>query len=51
MDCTANLNEPTYVSKGQLPHLLVRKTCEKKLLVDYSQSHVVTSNKYLQIML
>jgi len=51
MDCIANLNEPTDVSEGQLPHLFVRKTCEKKLLVDYSQSHVVTSNKYLQIML
>jgi hypothetical protein len=25
-----------------LPHLHARKTCGKKLLIDYNQSHVVT---------
>jgi len=33
-----------------LPHLPVKKTCEKEPLVDYIQSHVVTSDKYLQIL-
>jgi hypothetical protein len=33
-----------------LPHLPAKKTCEKEPLVDYIQSHVVTSHKYLQIL-
>jgi hypothetical protein len=33
-----------------LPHLLARKTHSRKPLVDYSQSHVVTSCQYLNIM-
>jgi hypothetical protein len=33
-----------------LPHLLTRKTCGRESLVDYSQSHVVTFDEYLQIM-
>jgi hypothetical protein len=33
-----------------LPHLLARKTHSRKPLVDYSQSHVVTSYQYFNIM-
>jgi hypothetical protein len=33
-----------------LPHLLVRRKNGRELLVDYSQSHVVISNQYLNIM-
>jgi hypothetical protein len=30
-----------------LPHLLAKQTKGRELLVDYSQSHVVTSKEYL----
>jgi hypothetical protein len=33
-----------------LPHLPAQKTHEKQPLIDYSRSHIVTSNKYLQIL-
>jgi hypothetical protein len=33
-----------------LPHLLTRKSNNRKPLIDYSQSHVVTSCQYLNIM-
>jgi uncharacterized protein YdbL (DUF1318 family) len=33
-----------------LPHLLTRRTNGKEPLVDYFQSHVVTSKEYLRIM-
>ncbi len=33
-----------------LPHLLVRQTIEKKPFVDYSQSQIVISVKYLAIL-
>jgi len=33
-----------------LPHLPARKTCEKEPLIDYIQSHIVTSDEYLQIL-
>ncbi len=33
-----------------LPHLLTRRTSGRESLVDYSQSHVVTSEEYLTIM-
>ncbi len=33
-----------------LPHLLAKKTQGQELLVDYSQNHIVTSKKYLNIM-
>ncbi len=33
-----------------LPHLPAMKTWWKEPLVDYSQSHIVTSNEYLQIL-
>ncbi len=33
-----------------LPHLLARKTSGREPLVDYSQSHVVTSEMYLTTM-
>ncbi len=33
-----------------LPHLLARRTNGRKPLIDYFQSHVVTSKEYLRIM-
>jgi ATP:corrinoid adenosyltransferase len=33
-----------------LPHLLARKTKGKAPLIDYSQSHVVTLDEYLDIL-
>ncbi len=33
-----------------LSHLLTRRTQGIKLLVDYSRSHFITSNEYLEIM-
>jgi hypothetical protein len=33
-----------------LPHLLARKTNGREPLMDYSQSHVVSSKEYLRIM-
>jgi len=33
-----------------LPHMPIRRTNAKKPLVDYFQSHVVTSKEYLRIM-
>jgi hypothetical protein len=33
-----------------LPHLLARHTKKKKPLIDYFQSHVVTSFEYLDIL-
>ncbi len=33
-----------------LPHLFARRTNGRKPLIDYFQSHVVTSEKYLRII-
>ncbi len=33
-----------------MPHLLARQTKGKEPLVDYSQSHVITYDQYLDIM-
>ncbi len=52
---TENFNSSTQqvIANGNLfplPHLLAKKTQGKELLVDYSQNHIVTSKKNLNIM-
>ncbi len=40
---------PPLVDLLSLPKLLTRRTHHKESLVDYSNSHVVTSNQYLVV--
>jgi hypothetical protein len=52
-----NLESSTQVALAEcfhsllsLPHLLTKRTNGREPLIDYSQSHVVTSKEYLKII-